>query len=1145
MRGVYLGDSLIRQATGDSHGELVSLGGRTFYKITNYHQIPAFFMTLVSSSDHWMFLSSSGGLTCGRGNPDNALFPYYTDDKIHDAHYTTGPQTSLLIEKSGRIQLWRPFTPEANVYEIERNLYKNLAGNSLIFEEINFSLGLTFSYRWSSSDRFGFVRKSTILNQGDTGVTVDVLDGLRNLLPYGVTRSLQANMSTLVDAYKQAEKVPDLDVGIYTLSSILTDRAEPCEALRATVAWSIGLDRPQLLLSGQQVDSFGIGAAFNEEPFTKGRRGAFHVRSSFPLAPGSEKNWYLLADVDQGPSDLSALLHVIREGVTPDLVETDVRSGTLRLFQLAGEADGCQLSSDVLVAARHFSNTVFNIMRGGTFLDAYSLPVVDLLKFAETWNQPLRARLELALGPGSHPLAPRNAVLEATQNSGDADLERIALEYLPLTFSRRHGDPSRPWNHFNIDLKNPDGSDKLYFEGNWRDIFQNWEALAISYPEYIESFIAKFVNASTLDGYNPYRITRGGFDWEVLEAGDPWSNIGYWGDHQVNYLLRLLEFSCKYHPGRIGDYLTREIFVYADVPYRIRSYDALKRDPRNSVDFDSDRADAIAVRVSATGCDGKLVHLQDGTILRVSLLEKLLVPVLAKVLNFVPGGGIWMNTQRPEWNDANNALVGFGLSMVTLCYLRRFLLVFNSLLLESPVAAFAVSREVADYFRAVFRELKDSKPELESLLHPSNRKTFMDGMGELGDVYRDAAYSGFCGEKDFVEKSELLEFVHQVFAYLDHSLARNRRVDGLYHSYNLVRFDEDGYHVENLFEMLEGQVAVLSSAYLDPRESLALLDALRASKIYRPDQNSYMLYPCKKQSHFLDRNVLDSEVVKTNAWIRAELESGRMDYLEQDIDGRVHFNSRFRNAAQLRAAMDNDPSTHAEDAAMLCSIYEQLFRHRQFTGRSGTMYKYEGQGCIYWHMVSKLLLATSEVIELAAQGPAGSALLDPLIARFEEIQEGLGVHKSPGEYGAFPMDAYSHTPGFAGVQQPGMTGQVKEDIIARFSVLGVRVDHGAVTFEPVILRRNEFIPKNETWRFFAGREERQLELEEGSLAFTLCGVPVVYRLSSDAQITVFADDSRPEVIHGSKLSPAWSHSLFNRENRISKIIVDVKRASLR
>ncbi len=105
------------------------------------------------------------------------------------------------------------------------------------------------------------------------------------------------------------------------------------------------------------------------------------------------------------------------------------------------------------------------------------------------------------------------------EKSGDVDMQRIVLEYLPLTFSRRHGDPSRPWNQFSIDIRNADGSDKLHYQGNWRDIFQNWEALAASYPEFAESFISKFVNASTADGYNPYRITKDGFEWEDSAPG--------------------------------------------------------------------------------------------------------------------------------------------------------------------------------------------------------------------------------------------------------------------------------------------------------------------------------------------------------------------------------------------------------------------------------------------------------------------------------------------------------------------------------------------------------------------------------------------------------------------------------------------------
>ena len=76
--------------------------------------------------------------------------------------------------------------------------------------------------------------------------------------------------------------------------------------------------------------------------------------------------------------------------------------------------------------------------------------------------------------------------------------------------------------------------------------------------------------------------------------------------------------------------------------------------------------------VQEFGGDGRLLW-SNGQVLLVSLAEKLLVPAMSKLANFVPGGGIWMNTQRPEWNDANNALVGNGISVVTLIYLRRYL----------------------------------------------------------------------------------------------------------------------------------------------------------------------------------------------------------------------------------------------------------------------------------------------------------------------------------------------------------------------------------------------------------------------------------------------------------------------------------------
>ena len=97
------------------------------------------------------------------------------------------------------------------------------------------------------------------------------------------------------------------------------------------------------------------------------------------------------------------------------------------------------------------------------------------------------------------------------------------------------------------------------------------------------------------------------------------------------------------------------------------------------------------------------------------------------------------------------------------------------------------------------------------------------------------------------------------------------------------------------------------------------------------------------------------------------------------------------------------------------------------------------RGSIYWHMVSKLLLAAQECYRQAVETGAQPAVTAALAAAYYDIRQGLGFNKSPADYGAFPTDPYSHTPMGGGARQPGMTGQVKEEILTRFGELGVSV----------------------------------------------------------------------------------------------------------
>ena len=80
-------------------GDFVTLHGERYYVIRNVDGMPPFLVSLVSSSDHWMFVASNGGLTAGRVSPETALFPYVTVDKLYDSTLDTGSRTLVRVER--------------------------------------------------------------------------------------------------------------------------------------------------------------------------------------------------------------------------------------------------------------------------------------------------------------------------------------------------------------------------------------------------------------------------------------------------------------------------------------------------------------------------------------------------------------------------------------------------------------------------------------------------------------------------------------------------------------------------------------------------------------------------------------------------------------------------------------------------------------------------------------------------------------------------------------------------------------------------------------------------------------------------------------------------------------------------------------
>ncbi len=503
-----------------------------------------------------------------------------------------------------------------------------------------------------------------------------------------------------------------------------------------------------------------------------------------------------------------------------------------------------------------------------------------------------------------------------------------------------------------------------------------------------------------------------------------------------------------------------------------------------------------------------------------------------------------MNTQRPEWNDANNALVGKGLSVVTLCYLRRFIVFWRHMFSTGELEAVTLTKEVHQLYQAISNILHHFRQALQGAVGDTQRRQIMDALGEAGSAYRQTIYDdGFSGDLIEVSVSEMVAFLDLTNAFIEHALRANRRDDHLYHAYNTLRIGDSTASIGHLYVMLEGQVAALSSGLLSGDESLDLLTSLQESALYLPEQHSYILYPDQKLPGFLTKNSISREQVADIRLIDLLVQAGDTSLLIRDIEGTYHFSGRIHNVQDVAQALQMlaERPEYAElvriEAEKVRALFEATFHHEQFTGRSGTFFAYEGLGSIYWHMVAKLLVAVQETSFRTSQ----EACADALREKYTQIRAGLGFNKPPAVYGAFPTDPYSHTPKGKGAKQPGLTGLVKEEILTRFAELGFTVADGKLVFDAFLINAQELLEEPTIFRYLdVNGRWREISVGHGALAYTICQTPVVVQASDSAGITVIYTDGHQIHIDGNVLDRAHSERIFSRDGGIEYLRVQMQ-----
>jgi hypothetical protein len=95
-----------------------------------------------------------------------------------------------------------------------------------------------------------------------------------------------------------------------------------------------------------------------------------------------------------------------------------------------------------------------------------------------------------------------------------------------------------------------------------------------------------------------------------------------------------------------------------------------------------------------------------------------------------------------------------------------------------------------------------------------------------------------------------------------------------------------------------------------------------------------------------------------------------------------------------------------------------------------------------------------------------------------------------------------------------------------------------VAFDFLLLDRNEFLSGPSKFAWWNIHDDlEQMDLDAGSIAFTICQVPVMIYPSKDKSMEIHRADGGTEKIDGHVLDPENSRHLLRRDGTIHHLVV--------
>ena len=122
-----------------------------------------------------------------------------------------------------------------------------------------------------------------------------------------------------------------------------------------------------------------------------------------------------------------------------------------------------------------------------------------------------------------------------------------------------------------------------------------------------------------------------------------------------------------------------------------------------------------------------------------------------------------------------------------------------------------------------------------------------------------------------------------------------------------------------------------------------------------------------------------------------------------------------------------------------------------------------------------------------------------------------------------------------------MTGLVKEEILTRQAELGYFIENGNLVFDFLMLDRTEFLAAPTVFNFFdIDGQPQQIDLEAGSLAYSICQVPVILQSSNEDRTTIHFTNGSALQVEGHVLDSINSGHIFQRDGVVHHLIVSIR-----